>query len=86
MTGEPRILVDSTSATQGRSWENKDYHMQAINRTHSDLVKYFSRYDDNYINVRDNIKSFKKDCVKVIQARVGSTENHARLEMGTTRM
>jgi protein SERAC1 len=56
MTGPPTILVNSWSATHGRSWENKAHHVQALNRTHSDLVK-FPSHDGDYTRVLDVLKS-----------------------------
>jgi hypothetical protein len=57
MTGEPTILVDSASATHGRPWELEDHHVQAINRSHSDLVK-FTKQDEVYEVVLDHLRRF----------------------------
>lgn len=50
MTGPRKILVDSTSATHGRPWETEAHHIHALNREHSDLVK-FSIHDSDYDRV-----------------------------------
>jgi hypothetical protein len=73
MDGEPAILVGSASATHGRSWENQAHHIQAINRSHSELVK-FSNHDAIYFRVRDQLRDFSEAAVDVIQARFGETE------------
>jgi hypothetical protein len=50
MSGPLRMLVDIYSATQGRPWENGEGFIEAINRNHSDLVK-FGRNDEDYERV-----------------------------------
>ncbi|RDW76075.1 hypothetical protein BP5796_06896 [Coleophoma crateriformis] len=57
MTGRETILVGSSSATHGRSWESQAHHIQAINRNHSDLVK-FRNNDEVYSTVLAKLKSF----------------------------
>lgn len=51
MNGPLRCLVTRTSATSCLSHDASSDHSVAINRTHSDLVK-FSRYDAEYDRVR----------------------------------
>ena len=52
MTGEPAVLVDPFSATQG-STTRFDLPM---NRTHSDLVK-FSAHDEDYERVLAHLRT-----------------------------
>ncbi|EHK49999.1 hypothetical protein TRIATDRAFT_261370 [Trichoderma atroviride IMI 206040] len=54
MTGPTTVLVTKPSATHCRPWENGPEHICAINRTHSEMVK-FSPDDANYKNVRDRL-------------------------------
>ncbi|RDW82749.1 hypothetical protein BP6252_03861 [Coleophoma cylindrospora] len=64
MTGRATILVGSSSATHGRSWESQAHHIQAINRNHSDLVK-FRNTDEVYSTVLAKIKSFTTEASKM---------------------
>lgn len=50
MTGPGALLVNRTSATNCRRWEDRIGNIRAINRTHSDMVK-FGPEDDNYEDV-----------------------------------
>jgi protein SERAC1 len=60
MEGKPARLVDISSATHGRSWEEKNRYVQPIARNHSELVK-FRRNDDVYSDrVRHDLKNFLK--------------------------
>ena len=65
---KPAILVSSASATHGRSWEVGDRYVVALNRTHSELVK-FSQHDDDYEMVRDCLQQFADAAFAVIQKR-----------------
>lgn len=49
------MLVDIHSATQGRPWENGEKFIEAINRNHSDLVK-FTRNDEDYERVLAHLR------------------------------
>ncbi len=40
MAGPPAVLVSKTSATNCRPWEDGPEHICAINRTHSEMVKF----------------------------------------------
>ncbi|KAI9760710.1 MAG: hypothetical protein M1840_002218 [Geoglossum simile] len=68
MKGKPEILVDSFSATHGRSWEDQPQYIQAINRDHSNLVK-FGVHDAVYYRVRDQLREFADVAVNQIRAR-----------------
>ena len=50
MDGSPDVLVGSPSATHGRSWENEPHNLQAVNRNHSEMVK-FRKHDVIYDRV-----------------------------------
>ena len=68
MTGKPSVLVGSASATHGRPWELGERYVQAINRSHSDLVK-FAKQDEDYEVVRHHLQRFSKVAVDVVQKR-----------------
>ncbi|TAQ83163.1 hypothetical protein B7494_g8512 [Chlorociboria aeruginascens] len=59
MEGSHVILVGSASATHGRPWENQAHHVQAINRDHSQLVK-FKANDEVYYRILGTLKEFVK--------------------------
>ncbi|KFY07164.1 hypothetical protein V492_07388, partial [Pseudogymnoascus sp. VKM F-4246] len=62
MKGQNAILVGQASATHGRPWENKAHHIQAINRDHSQLVK-FRANDEVYRRVLGTLKEFTEESV-----------------------
>ena len=64
MEGPPTILVGSSSATHGRPWENKAHHIQAIDRDHSEMVK-FRRHDVVYDRVFVVLKRFMEASLKI---------------------
>ena len=68
MTGKPSVLVGSASATHGRPWELGERYIQAINRTHSDIVK-FAKQDEDYEVVRHHLQRFSGIAVDVIGER-----------------
>ncbi|KIW72762.1 hypothetical protein PV04_00937 [Phialophora macrospora] len=47
MEGPPTVLVNQESATHGRAWEKRSAFVVALNRTHSELVK-FRKHDEDY--------------------------------------
>ena len=65
MTGPCKVLVDSSSATHSRPWESEAHHVQAIQRTHSELVK-FSRNDEEYQRVLSVLKRLSSAAVLAI--------------------
>jgi hypothetical protein len=65
MNGKEAIVVDRFSATHSRPWENEEYHMQAMNRRHSDLVK-FSCHDHDYERVLAVLRRFAATAVRVM--------------------
>jgi hypothetical protein len=68
MDGPLTVLVDIYSATQGRSWENTDRFIEAINKDHSNLVK-FHRNDEAYERVLGHLKRFAQQATVVIPKR-----------------
>jgi hypothetical protein len=68
MTGKPTVLVNTASATYGRPWELVDRYVLAINRSHSNLVK-FTKQDEDYEVVLHHLKRFSSVAVKVVQDR-----------------
>lgn len=50
MDGEPRVLVNTSSATHCRPWEDISDHVCPLDRDHSSLVK-FSDHDNDYETV-----------------------------------
>ncbi len=68
MTGSPVVLVNESSATHGRPSEDQAHIVQAINRTHSDMVK-FGRRDEAYKLVTGFLQEFAESAAAVIEAR-----------------
>ncbi|KAH0556219.1 hypothetical protein GP486_005853, partial [Trichoglossum hirsutum] len=68
MTGPRAVLVDSSSATHGRPWESEAHHIQAINRNHSDIVK-FSLQDKYYYVVLQHLRQLAADAIDLTQNR-----------------
>lgn len=60
MNGEHEILVQSSSATHCRPWENKAHHVLGLDRDHSGLVK-FRPGDQDYIKVRNVLRKIVTD-------------------------
>jgi nuclear transport factor 2 (NTF2) superfamily protein len=57
MKGPHALLVGLASATHSRPWENQAHHIQAINRDHSQLVK-FKANDEVYDRVLNTLQEF----------------------------
>ncbi|KFZ19928.1 hypothetical protein V501_00400 [Pseudogymnoascus sp. VKM F-4519 (FW-2642)] len=68
MKGPNAILVGQASATHSRSWENKAHHIQAINRDHSQLVK-FRANDEAYRRILGTLKEFTKQASTMKRGR-----------------
>lgn len=58
MTRPTAVLIMKSSAIHCRPWENEAEHICAINRTHSEMVK-FGPYDPDYDNVRERVKGLQ---------------------------
>ena len=68
MTGKLSVLVGSASATHSRPWELGEPYVQAINRSHSKLVK-FAKQDEDYEVVLNHLRRFSRVAVDVIRER-----------------
>jgi hypothetical protein len=68
MKGNTAVLVSSSSATHGRPWETDTRYSQAVNRNHSDLVKY-SRQDQDYNIVLEHLRESSRSAERVIRFR-----------------
>ncbi len=66
--GPPVVLVNESSATHGRPGENLAHMVQAINSTHSDMVK-FGRRDHAYHIVLGFLLDFVDSAGEVIKKR-----------------
>ncbi|KAK0627856.1 hypothetical protein B0T14DRAFT_423330, partial [Immersiella caudata] len=55
MGGPPALLVTKASATHCRPWEDDEEHICALNRTHSDIVK-FAPQDEEYDKVLARVR------------------------------
>ncbi|EHK42206.1 hypothetical protein TRIATDRAFT_14480, partial [Trichoderma atroviride IMI 206040] len=60
MTGPVAVLVSKSSATHCRPWENGQQYICAINRTHSEMVK-FSSEDSEYEKVLGRLQSLVRE-------------------------
>lgn len=69
MRGDTARLVNSSLATQSRPWENEAHHNQAINRNHSDLVKYAFK-DQEYLVVLEHLRRSCGSAEYVIRSRL----------------
>lgn len=63
MSGEPAVLVSKASATYCRPWEKGTEYICAINRTHSEMIK-FAEGDPEYDMVLGRIKSLVWHAIK----------------------
>lgn len=71
MKGEAAVLVTKQSATNGRYWENGTENICAIDRTHSEMVR-FRLQDDEYDKVRGRVRRLAQRALTVrnrIQAK-----------------
>lgn len=68
MKGPHVILVSMASATHGRHWENEAHHVQAINRDHSQMVK-FKANDEVYKLIRGTLMDFVEQASAMKRSR-----------------
>ena len=81
MTGDSEVLVDSSSATQSRGqWESEPYYHQAINRSHSEIVKFSSRYDEYYKLVVGRLEALTEDAESTVRKRFPDTATSGKVE------
>lgn len=74
MTGDPAILVTKESATHSRFWEMEPRFIVAVNRPHSDLVK-FERYSADYEHVLTCMRGLLHNATDIVSRRFAqSTE------------
>ncbi|KPM39165.1 hypothetical protein AK830_g7399 [Neonectria ditissima] len=64
MEGPLKVLVNKTSATHTRKWENEEEHICPIARTHSNMVK-FKHMDDDYRRVVPKLKHLAHEAIAV---------------------
>ncbi len=68
MSGRSVVLVTESSATHGRPGEDQAHHVQAINRSHFDIVK-FRRRDLEYDKVLSFLIEFAASALEVVRMR-----------------
>jgi protein SERAC1 len=68
MKGDPIVLVDKDSATHSRPWEMDPRFIIAVDRSHSDLVK-FERYSDDYEHVLACIRLLLENSADIVSRR-----------------
>ncbi|KAF2193038.1 hypothetical protein K469DRAFT_551882 [Zopfia rhizophila CBS 207.26] len=72
MNGPEAFLVTKSSATHCRSWEDGPEHICAVNRTHSDMVK-FRQQDHEYEKVLQRLKGLARRALTVRHRIQGSS-------------
>ena len=77
MEGPPSLLVDKTSARNGRDWEHDQNFVIGLPKDHSRLVK-FSERDETYTRVRHYLGKLVSEAVPVIQLRSVPIEHNHR--------
>jgi hypothetical protein len=68
-TGPSDLLVNPTSATYGREWENTNDYKISIDSDHSGIVKFRPNDRDGYLKVRQALKGLVKGAVATIESR-----------------
>lgn len=64
------MLVGHTSATHSSPME-KPHNQIAINADHSDIVKFATEYDPDYVTVASRIRTLVRDGPDIVGARFG---------------
>lgn len=77
-TGDSEILVPQSLATDS-PMNTQGYREIPIQRNHSDMVKFSSRWDENYKNVRTCLEEFSMVAPDVIRARFSRAQGIVRL-------
>ena len=75
MKGDPVVLVDSVSAIHGRPNETQPHNIHALDKTHSDLVK-FASHDEEYQVVLNVLHRQASAAVKAIPQRMIDLEGN----------
>lgn len=78
MTGPTAVLVEPSSATSARSWESGPANSCAINRTHSELVK-FEPHDSDYDLVLRYLKKLAQRSSMCRRPEIVGVENFRAL-------
>ncbi|KAH0531346.1 hypothetical protein TsFJ059_000191 [Trichoderma semiorbis] len=73
MTGPAAVLVSKSSATHCREWENGPQFICAINRTHSEMVK-FGPEDDEYEKVVELIQGLVREARQIQERKYPSRQ------------
>lgn len=81
MNGPTAILVTKSSATHGRYWEDGQEHICAIDRTHSEIVK-FEPQDHEYEKVRQRLQSLAKRALAAPRRSKHTLSTDARTQAG----
>ena len=76
MTGPSTVLVEQSSATHTRPWENDAHHVQAIDRNHSDMVKFNHGYDPDLERVATILREFVNGASSMIGPRGNSDQGN----------
>ena len=71
MDGEKTVLVAKESAIHGRPWEMQPRFIIAVDRSHSDLVK-FEQGSDDYEHVLTCIRLLLEDVTDIVCRRFTS--------------
>jgi len=72
MNGTPAFLVTRVSATHCRPWEDGPEHICAVDRTHSEMVK-FGPHDEEYEKAVIRIRGLSRRAVASHATRTEST-------------
>ena len=70
MSGPPTILVNNFSATHSRPHETEPQNAHPINKTHSDMVKFADKHDNDYRIVLHVLRRLSINAQKAIPRSV----------------
>lgn len=66
MKGPPTVLVTPLSATQGKLGNEPGHRVFALNRTHSEMIKFIGPNDNDYETTLDCLKEIEKRIAREI--------------------
>ncbi|KAF4541448.1 Protein serac1 [Lasiodiplodia theobromae] len=69
MEGPATVFVSKDSAKCLRTWETEIQNTLAMNRTHSEMVKFPNKHDRGYSSIRKRLKDFALKSAEVIPRR-----------------
>lgn len=69
MEGPATVFVSKDSAKCLRTWETEIQNTLAMNRTHSEMVKFPNKHDRGYASIRKRLKDFALKAAEVIPKR-----------------